>query len=64
MSLETMCWCQDKIVMVPSEMVKQGLTYPCRRPRCQTISEQNGVIAPKRKGRNANMGMPQMWWKA
>jgi hypothetical protein len=62
MTLDSLCWCEERIVMVPAEMVRQGLTLPCRRERCITISEANGVRRPRRKGTaRAVVAMPEMW---
>lgn len=51
------CWCEDRIVGVPVEMVRKGLTYPCRLPKCIRISAANGVFRPTRRGTGRATGL-------
>lgn len=40
--MEVNCWCEDKIVLVPREDVKRGITRPCRLPACILLAASKG----------------------
>lgn len=39
--IETTCWCEREVVKVPAATVRAGLTDPCKREKCQTLSKQD-----------------------
>lgn len=43
-----LCWCEAHFVRVTRDMLKRGLTFPCKLKKCVAIAQQKGWNPPER----------------
>lgn len=44
-TIKVLCWCEAKIVRVPHETFRLGLTLPCNKGSCRAINNDKTKMA-------------------